>query len=78
MNDEDLLARIRSLVEEEHSLREASGDGQVPDKARLKQVEESLDQCWDLLRQRRAKAGSGENPNDAETRPVNEVEGYKQ
>lgn len=78
MNDEDLLARIRSLVEEEHSLREASGDGQVPDKARLKQVEESLDQCWDLLRQRRAKAGYGENPNDAETRPVNEVEGYKQ
>ena len=78
MNDEDLLARIQSLVDEEHSLREASGDGQVPDKARLKQVEESLDQCWDLLRQRRAKADSGENPNDAEARPVNEVEGYRQ
>ncbi|HEU4666628.1 MAG TPA: DUF2630 family protein [Arthrobacter sp.] len=78
MNDEDLLARIQALVDEEHSLREASGDGQVPDKARLKQVEESLDQCWDLLRQRRAKADSGENPNDAEARPVNEVEGYKQ
>jgi hypothetical protein len=78
MNDEDLLARIQSLVDEEHSLREASGDGQVPDKARLKQVEESLDQCWDLLRQRRAKAESGENPNDAEARPVNEVEGYRQ
>ncbi|TNB69974.1 DUF2630 family protein [Arthrobacter sp. BB-1] len=78
MNDEDLLARIQSLVEEEHSLRDASGDGQVPDKARLKQVEERLDQCWDLLRQRRAKADSGENPNDAEARPVNEVEGYKQ
>ncbi|AUZ35954.1 MULTISPECIES: DUF2630 family protein [Micrococcaceae] len=78
MNDEDLLTRIRSLVEEEHSLREASGDGQMPDKARLKQVEESLDQCWDLLRQRRAKAGSGEDPDDAEVRPVNEVEGYKQ
>jgi Protein of unknown function (DUF2630) len=78
MNDEDLLARIQSLVDEEHSLREASGDGQVPDKARLKQVEENLDQCWDLLRQRRAKADSGDNPNDAEARPVNEVEGYKQ
>lgn len=78
MNDEDLLTRIQSLVEEEHSLREASGDGQVPDKARLKQVEESLDQCWDLLRQRRAKADSGENPSDAEARPVHEVEGYKQ
>lgn len=78
MNDEDLLTRIQSLVDEEHSLRDASGDGQVPDKARLKQVEESLDQCWDLLRQRRAKAESGANPNDAEARPVNEVEGYKQ
>lgn len=78
MNDQDILTRIQALVEEEHSLREASGDGQVPDKARLKQVEESLDQCWDLLRQRRAKFESGENPNDAEARPVSEVEGYKQ
>lgn len=78
MNDQDILTRIQALVEEEHSLREASGDGQVPDKARLKQVEESLDQCWDLLRQRRAKSESGENPNDAEARPVSEVEGYKQ
>jgi len=78
MNNEDLLSRIQALVEEEHTLREESGDGQAPDRARLKQVEESLDQCWDLLRQRRAKAESGENPNDAETRPVSEVEGYKQ
>jgi hypothetical protein len=78
MDDQDILTRIQSLVEEEHSLRDGSGDGQVPDKARLKQVEESLDQCWDLLRQRRAKEESGENPNDAEARPVSEVEGYKQ
>lgn len=77
MNDEDILARIQALVEEEHTLR-GSGDGDVPDRARLKQVEESLDQCWDLLRQRRAKADSGENPNEAEARPVSEVEGYKQ
>jgi hypothetical protein len=78
MNDEDLLTRIQALVEEEHTLREGSGDGQVPDQARLKRVEESLDQCWDLLRQRRAKADSGDNPNEAEPRPVSEVEGYKQ
>lgn len=78
MNDQDILARIQALVEEEHSLRETAGDGQVPDQARLKQVEESLDQCWDLLRQRRAKSDSGEDPNDAEARPVSEVEGYKQ
>ena len=78
MNDQDILTRIQALVEEEHTLREAPGDGQVTDKARLKQVEESLDQCWDLLRQRRAKSESGEDPNDAEARPVSEVEGYKQ
>ncbi|RKO20965.1 DUF2630 family protein [Pseudarthrobacter phenanthrenivorans] len=78
MNDQDILTRIQSLVEEEHALREASGDGQVPDRARLRQVEESLDQCWDLLRQRRAKSGTGADPDDAEARPVSEVEGYKQ
>lgn len=78
MNDEDLLARIQALVEEEHTLREDAGEGQAPDQGRLQQVEERLDQAWDLLRQRRAKAKSGENPNEAEARPVSEVEGYKQ
>lgn len=47
-------------------------------RARLRQVEEALDQCWDLLRQRRAKAKAGEDPNEADARPVNEVEGYVQ
>jgi hypothetical protein len=78
MNDQDILTHIQALVEEEHSLREGSGGGQAPDHARLLQEEISLDQCWDLLRQRRAKKDSGENPDDAETRPVSEVEGYKQ
>lgn len=78
MNDEDILTRIQALVEEEHSLRDGAGEGGVPDQARLRHVEESLDQCWDLLRQRRAKKDSGENPNDAEARPVSEVEGYRQ
>lgn len=78
MNDEDILTRIQALVEEEHSLRDGTGEGGAPDQARLRHVEESLDQCWDLLRQRRAKKDSGENPNDAEARPVSEVEGYRQ
>ncbi|CAM3219449.1 hypothetical protein PSET11_00617 [Arthrobacter ulcerisalmonis] len=78
MNDQDLLARIQALVAEEHTLRQASPDGSTPDTARLRHVEESLDQCWDLLRQRRAKKELGENPNDAEVRPVSEVEGYRQ
>ena len=40
-------------------------------------MEEQLDQCWDLLRQRRAKKDYGENPDEAEVRPVSEVEGYQ-
>lgn len=94
MDDQDILQRIQALVDEEHQLREpatsgpASGssrngsggdeDVQGERRARLRQVEEALDQCWDLLRQRRAKAKAGENPNEADARPVNEVEGYVQ
>ena len=48
-----------------------------PDVLRLQQLEEQLDQCWDLLRQRRAKKDYGENPDEAEVRPVGEVEGYQ-
>lgn len=78
MNDQDILGRIEALVAEEHELREAGGAGQTPDQERLRRVEESLDQCWDLLRQRRAKMKSGDDPNEAAPRPVSEVEGYKQ
>lgn len=78
MNDQDILTHIQSLVEEEHALREGATDGRAPDQSRLKYVEESLDQCWDLLRQRRAKKDSGENPNEAQARPISEVEGYRQ
>ncbi|MFI2566109.1 DUF2630 family protein [Paenarthrobacter sp. NPDC018779] len=76
MDNQDILERIQSLVEEEHQLRDAPNpeDG----KARLAQVEAQLDQCWDLLRQRRAKRDAGENPDDAAARPVSEVEGYRQ
>ncbi|WP_255770609.1 DUF2630 family protein [Pseudarthrobacter sulfonivorans] len=78
MNEHDILGRIEALVAEEHELREASGAGKAPDGSRLRHLEESLDQCWDLLRQRRAKLESGENPDEASARPVREVEGYKQ
>jgi hypothetical protein len=76
MNDADILARIQALVAEEHKLRDTPG--QEPDRARLRHLEESLDQCWDLLRQRRAKLDSGENPDEVAPRPVDEVEGYRQ
>jgi hypothetical protein len=61
----------------EHASDEGAADRDER-RARLRQVEEALDQCWDLLRQRRAKAKAGEDPHDADARPVNEVEGYVQ
>ncbi len=81
MNDQDLLARIQALVEEEHVLRDPSpseGDSTEDRRSRLRRVEEELDQCWDLLRQRRAKKDAGESPQDAEARPIDQVEGYRQ
>src|SRR5688500_14792995 len=84
MDHQASLQRIQALVVEEHRLR-GTGDGdagaapeQEDRKARLRHVEEALDQCWDLLRQRRAKAKAGDDPEDAEVRPANEVEGYRQ
>ena len=77
MDEKDILARIHSLVDEEHSLR----DNPEPDddsRTRMQELEVQLDQCWDLLRQRRAKRQYGEDPEEAETRPASEVETYLQ
>jgi hypothetical protein len=74
MSDQSILARISALIDEEHKLR---GDGVAPDGgSRLKQVEVELDQCWDLLRQRRAKREFGEDPESATPRDPGTVEGY--
>ncbi len=83
MDNQDLLQRIQALVQEEHELREQPQDAGAAEAhqdhaARLKKVEEDLDQCWDLLRQRRAKADAGEDPADAGARPISQVEGYRQ
>ncbi|GGJ28209.1 DUF2630 family protein [Paenarthrobacter histidinolovorans] len=80
MDEQDLLERIQALVEEEHHLRDSAGSETAGDdsRARLAHLEAQLDQCWDLLRQRRAKKDAGENPDDAEARPISEVEGYRQ
>ncbi|GAA0401067.1 hypothetical protein Acor_38940 [Acrocarpospora corrugata] len=81
MRDNEILSRIGELVEEERELRDRLAAGEVSsneERARIKTLEESLDQCWDLLRQRRAKRQVGDNPDNAETRSVNEVEGYRQ
>lgn len=79
MNDQDILARIQALVDEEHELRDpAPGEGVEDRQTRLRRVAEELDQCWDLLRQRRAKQDAGESPQEAEARPIDQVEGYRQ
>lgn len=80
MADDDTIRRIDELIAEERDLRaqaigRALGD---QDRARLRELEQQLDQCWDLLRRRRALAEFGEDPAQAHTRPVSEVESYQQ
>ena len=75
MDDKEIAKRIGSLIDEEHKLERA---GHEPDHERLRAIEVELDTCWDLLRQRRARRSAGENPDDAEPRPGNVVEGYLQ
>ena len=81
MNDEALIQRIGALVEEEHALERALA--QEPDSTpeadqRLQELEVALDQCWDLLRQRRARRGAGDDPEAASARPADVVEHYQQ
>jgi hypothetical protein len=78
MDDKSLLSHINELVEEEKRLRTAHRGLSGGDRRRLQTVEQQLDQCWDLLRQRRAREEFGEDPDAAKERPVNEVEGYLQ
>jgi hypothetical protein len=77
--DNETLAYIRKLVAEEKSLREQLLHRDITtseENDRLRRVEVELDQCWDLLRQRRALRETGGDPRAAEVRPPDEVEGY--
>ncbi|HWG09315.1 MAG TPA: DUF2630 family protein [Solirubrobacteraceae bacterium] len=86
MDDQSILSRIEALVAEEHSLQSREqGDaahGQeeplASDRERLDQVSVELDQCWDLLRQRRARRAAGQDPDEAEAREPGTVEKYLQ
>ena len=80
MDDRQVLDRIGALVEEEHTLEsQAIGEGlDQHEQARLHEVEVQLDQCWDLLRQRRARRNAGQDPDSAGVRPGGTVEGYLQ
>jgi hypothetical protein len=81
MADEQIHNRIEELVAEEHELYERAGeeagltDGE---RRRIDSMKVGLDQCWDLLRQRRALREAGGDPGQAHTRDPEVVEHYEQ
>ncbi len=78
MDEKSMLGHIHDLVDEEKRLRAAHRGLTGEDRQRLDSIERELDQCWDLLRQRRAREEFGEDPDAARERPAGEVEGYLQ
>jgi hypothetical protein len=79
--DEDVIKRIDQLIDEEHRLYDKSSTGNPlsdDDDGRLRELEVQLDQCWDLLRQRRAMRDAGQDASGAKSRPADVVEGYQQ
>ena len=80
MDDIEILKHITELVNEEHQLMNQAESGGLDDseQARMKALEVSLDQCWDLLRQRRARRHAGLNPDEAQVRDPGIVEHYQQ
>jgi hypothetical protein len=80
VDDKEIVSRISELADEEHRL-ERSHEGEPLDEgelARLQEIEVALDQCWDLLRQRRARRAAGQDPDAAQVRPEDVVEHYRQ
>jgi len=81
VDDIEIVQRIGQLADEEHRMERSSEAGvglSDEELARLRQVEVALDQCWDLLRQRRARRAAGQDVDDAAVRPEGVVEGYRQ
>jgi Protein of unknown function (DUF2630) len=80
MDDASIVHHIGELVDEEHELERSHGDRPLSSEEheRLQEIEAHLDQCWDLLRQRRARRSAGQNPDEAKERPETVVEHYQQ
>jgi hypothetical protein len=80
VDDREITARISELVDEEHRLERAHlGSALSEDEhTQMTVLNNELDQCWDLLRQRRARREMGQNPDEAQSRPERVVEGYQQ
>ncbi|MEU6116643.1 DUF2630 family protein [Streptomyces sp. NPDC047117] len=80
MDQQEILSRISAMVETERALRDRIGaeeSGGDEERAQLAALERELNQCWDLLRQRRAKSEFGQNPDEATVRPSSQVEQYR-
>jgi hypothetical protein len=76
--DKDVTDRIEQLAGEEHELfgKESRGEASTRERERLKEIQVQLDQCYDLLRQRRARRSAGLDPDGATVRDEATVEGY--
>jgi hypothetical protein len=79
MEDPGVLGHINELAHEEEELFSKAGQGELEskDRDRLHVIQIELDQCWDLLHQRRARRSAGMDPNEAQVRPPDVVEGYE-
>ena len=78
MDDQQIVERINELAHQEHQLweTESRGEASETERERLMELQVTLDQCWDLLHQRRARRSAGMDPDDAQVRDADEVEGY--
>ena len=78
MDDQDVIGQINVIAHEEHELWEREGRGEITEaeQERLRELGVTLDQCWDLLHQRRARRSAGLDPDDATVRDPRTVEGY--
>jgi hypothetical protein len=78
MDDGKVMERINEIAHEEHQLWEKEGRGEITDaeRERLRELGVTLDQCWDLLHQRRARRAAGQDPDDTSVRDARTVEGY--
>lgn len=77
--EQAILGRISKMVDDEKALRDLLAEAPEggDERERLTALEHELDQCWDLLRQRRALAEVGEDPGEAQVRPSSTVENYR-
>jgi hypothetical protein len=78
VEDHKVIERINELAREEHEIFEKESRGQASEgeRDRLRRLEVTLDQCWDLLHQRRARRSAGFDPDEARVRDERTVEGY--